>query len=144
MSDAAASTPRSTVIPCLKYRDAPRMIEWLCRVFGFQKHLVVADPEGTIAHAELSLGTGMIMLGSVRAGDQGNEFGELIAQPDEIGRRETQSAYVIVPDADAVHDRAVAEGGVILIPIKDESYGGRGFVFRDLEGHIWSVGTYTP
>ncbi|MGH9859018.1 MAG: VOC family protein, partial [Candidatus Acidiferrales bacterium] len=61
-----AKETRATVIPCLRYQDAPAAIEWLCRVFGFEKHLVVPNPDGTIAHAQLSFGNGMIMLGSVR------------------------------------------------------------------------------
>jgi uncharacterized glyoxalase superfamily protein PhnB len=56
----------STIIPCLRYRDAPRMIEWLCQAFGFERHLVVEDGKGGIAHAQLTLGPGMIMLGSAR------------------------------------------------------------------------------
>jgi len=40
------------------------MIEWLCRVSGFEKLLVVPLPDGSIAHAELKLGPGLIMLGS--------------------------------------------------------------------------------
>ncbi len=38
----------STIIPCLRYRDAPRMIEWLCQAFGFERHLVVEDGKGGI------------------------------------------------------------------------------------------------
>jgi uncharacterized glyoxalase superfamily protein PhnB len=65
-------------------------------------------------------------------------------QPDEIGGAETQSAYVVVPDADAHYARAKAAGAEILIDIKDEGYGGRGYGCRDLEGHIWYFGTYNP
>jgi uncharacterized glyoxalase superfamily protein PhnB len=131
---------RVTVIPCLRYRDAPAAIEWLCRVFGFEKHLVVPNQDGTIAHAQLSFGNGMIMLGSV----VDTEFGRLLTQPDEIGGVETQTPYVIVPDADAVHARARAAGAEIVIDITDEDYGGRGFSCRDLEGHLWNFGTYDP
>ena len=49
MSDAANST-RATVIPCLRYRDAPKAIEWLCTVFDFERQLVVPNEDGTIAH----------------------------------------------------------------------------------------------
>lgn len=132
----------STVVPCLRYRNAPAMIDWLCRVFGFEKQLIVPMANGTIAHAQLKLGQGMIMLGSVPTEE--TEFGKWITQPDEIGGRETQSGYIIVPDADVVHTRAVAEGAKILIPVRDEDYGGRGFSCRDPEGHIWYVGTYDP
>jgi len=139
MSDLAKNT-KATVIPCLRYRDAPAAIEWLCRAFGFEKHLVVPNEDGTIAHAQLSFGNGMIMLGSVVE----SEFGRLMKQPDEIGGAETQTAYVIVSDADAVYARAKAAGATIVMEIKDEDYGGRGFTCRDPEGHLWSFGTYDP
>ncbi len=135
-----AKKTRATVIPCLRYRDAPGAIEWLCRAFGFEKQLVVPNEDGTIAHAQLSFGNGMIMLGSVID----SEFGRLMRQPDEIGGGETQTAYVIVSDADAVYVQAKAAGATIVLDIKDEDYGGRGFSCRDLEGHLWTVGTYDP
>ena len=137
---ALAKKTTATVIPCLRYRDAPAAIDWLCRVFGFERHLVVPNPDGTIAHAQLSFGNGMIMLGSVME----NEFGRLIRQPDEIGGAETQSAYVIVTDADAIYTRAKAAGAKIVLEIKDEDYGGRGFSCQDLEGRLWNFGTYDP
>jgi uncharacterized glyoxalase superfamily protein PhnB len=139
MSDLAKNT-KATVIPCLRYRDAPAAIEWLCRAFGFEKHLVVPNQDGTIAHAQLSFGAGMVMLGSVVE----SEFGRLMKQPDEIGGAETQTAYVIVSDADVVYARAKAAGATIVMEIKDEDYGGRGFTCRDPEGHLWSFGTYDP
>jgi uncharacterized glyoxalase superfamily protein PhnB len=46
-------------------RNAPGAIEWLCRVFGFEKHAVYAGPGDSIGHAEMTLGSSMIMLGSV-------------------------------------------------------------------------------
>src|ERR1700674_2037726 len=130
----------STVIPAMRYRDANAAIEWLCNAFGFEKHLVVPGENGTIAHAQLTFGNGMIMLGSIKD----NEFNRLMKQPDEIGGAETQSAYVVVPDADAHYARGKAAGAEILIDIKDEGYGGRGYACRDLEGHIWYFGTYNP
>lgn len=141
MSTLAKNT-KATVIPCMRYRNAPAAIDWLCQVFGFEKQLVVPNEDGTIAHAQLSFGNGMIMLGSVLKKE--TEFGLLIKQPDEIGGSETQSAYLVVSDADEIYRRAKAAGGRIVIEIKDEDYGGRGFSFRDPEGHIWNVGTYDP
>ena len=135
-----AKNTKATVIPCLRYRDAPAAIEWLCRAFGFEKHLVVPGPGGTVVHAQLSFGNGMIMLGSVVE----SEFGRLMKQPDEIGGAETQTPYVIVSDADAVYSSAKAAGAKIVLDIKNEDYGGRGFSCRDPEGHLWNLGTYDP
>jgi uncharacterized glyoxalase superfamily protein PhnB len=127
------------LIPCLRYRDAPAAIDWLCAAFGFARHLVVPDEQGGIAHAQLTLGNNMLMLGS--AGE--SEYGRLMRQPDQAGGC-TQSLYVQVEDADALYAKAKAAGASIAIEIKDEDYGGRGFSCHDPEGHLWSFGTYDP
>jgi uncharacterized glyoxalase superfamily protein PhnB len=136
-----SSINASTIIPCLRYRDAPAAIDWLCKVAGFTKHAVYANEDGSIAHAQLTLGGGMLMLGTV---DSSTPFGQLMKQPHDIGGCETQSPYVVVQDADAVYAKAKAAGAEILLDIKDEEYGGRGFTCRDLEGRIWNFGTYQP
>lgn len=136
-----AKSTRSSVIPCLRYRDAPAAIAWLSDVFGFEKQAVYANPDGSVAHAQLTFGNGMIMIGS--AGTE-SEWGRHIRQPDEIGGAETQAAYVIVDDADVIYQRAKKAGAEIVIDIKFEDYGGRGFSCRDCEGHLWSFGTYDP
>ena len=138
-----SSIPKQTlcnVIPCMRYRDAPAAIEWLCDTFGFEPQLVVPNEDGSIAHAQLSFGNGMIMLGS--AFD--TEYGRLLKQPSEIGNFVTQSAYLVVNNADLVYGRVLEGGGKILLDIKDEDYGGRGFTCSDPEGHVWSIGTYDP
>lgn len=129
-----------TVVPCMRYRDAPAAIEWLCDTFGFEPQLVVPNDDGTIAHAQLAFGNSMIMLGSVFD----TEFGRLMKQPAEIGHFVTQSTYLVVNNADLVYGRALEAGAKILLDIKDEDYGGRGFTCRDPEGHVWSIGTYDP
>ncbi len=141
MSSLAKNT-RATVITCLRYRNAPAAIEWLCATFGFEKQLVVPNEDGTIAHAQLSFGNGMVMLGSVLKDE--TPFGLLMKQPDEIGGAETQSAYLIVTNADTVYAQAKSAGAKIVLEIKDEDYGGRGFSCLDLEGHLWNFGTYDP
>jgi uncharacterized glyoxalase superfamily protein PhnB len=139
MSSIPKQTP-CTVIPCLRYRDAPAAIAWLCDTFGFEPQLVVPNEDGTIAHAQLTFGNSMIMLGS--AFD--TEYGRLIKQPSEVGNFNTQSSYLVVNNADLVYGRVLETGARILLDIKDEDYGGRGFTCRDPEGHIWSIGTYDP
>ena len=130
----------SSIIPCLRYRNAPAAIDWLCDVFGMKRQLVVPMPDGSIVHAQLTFGNGMIMLGSA----SGGEMAKWSKQPDEVGGCETQSPYLVVPDADAVYVRVKAAGATIVRDIRDEDYGGRGFGCLDLEGHLWYVGTYNP
>ncbi|MBS1857071.1 MAG: VOC family protein [Acidobacteria bacterium] len=133
-------TTCSTAIPGMQYRNAPDAIEWLCRVFGFEKRVVHAGPDNTIMHAELTLGGGMIMLGSVndKAPDRHMKL------PAELGGAQTRGVSLIVKDADEVYARAKAAGAKIVENIEDKPFGGRGFACLDLEGHIWHVGTYDP
>jgi uncharacterized glyoxalase superfamily protein PhnB len=131
---------RSTVIPALRYRDAPAAIEWLCSVLGFTRHAVYEGAGGVINHAELALGGGMIMLGSMKEDEHGRRF----KAPGELGGVETSSAYIVVPDADAVYARAQAAGATIVRPLQKMEYGSREFTVNDPEGHSWSVGTYDP
>lgn len=131
----------STVVPTLSYRDAPAMIDWLCRAFGFEKQAVYTDGD-VVLHAQLTFGNGMIMLSS--AGDGGSEWANHIVQPAAIGMKQTQSPCVIVADADAHYTRAKAAGAEIVIELADQGYGGRGYACRDLEGHLWWFGSYDP
>jgi len=130
----------ATVIPTLRYKDAPAAIDWLCRAFGFERHLVVPGDGHTIAHAQLTFGNGMIMLGSARA----DEFGRLQKTPAEVGGVGTGSPYVVVDDPDAHHAKAVAAGAKVVIELKTEDYGGRGYSCLDPEGHLWSFGSFDP
>lgn len=138
-----SSIPKQTlcgVIPCLRYRDAPAALAWLRDTLGFTVQFVVPNEDGGIAHAQLTFGNSMIMLGSAFDTD----YGRLLKQPADTGGFVTQSAYLVVNNADLVYGRVLEAGGKILLDIKDEDYGGRGFTCSDLEGHVWSIGTYDP
>ncbi len=131
---------RSTVIPAHRYKDAPAAIDWLCQVFGFERHAVYEGENGTIAHAELSLGNGIVMLGSAKE----DEHSRCLKSPQELGGVETCGIYIVVSDADAAHARAVAAGAVVTRPLQDTPYGSREFAVKDPEGNTWSAGTYDP
>jgi uncharacterized glyoxalase superfamily protein PhnB len=135
-----AANTTSSVIPSLRYKDAPAAIEWLCRVFGFSRHAVYEDGEGGIAHAQLVFGNGMVMLGSARD----DAWSERFAAPNEIGGRNTQALTCIVADADAHYAHAKAAGAAIVDEISSPEYGGRGYSARDPEGHLWWFGSYDP
>ena len=139
MADNAKRTT-ATVIPTMRYHDAAAAIEWLCKAFGFDKHLVVPGENGIIAHAELTFGNGMIMLGSAHD----DEFGKLVKTPRDVGGVGTQSAYIVVADTDAHYRRAVAAGAEVVMDIEDKGYGGRGYACRDPEGHVWNFGSFDP
>src|SRR3546814_17631301 len=64
----------------------------------------------------------MVMLGSA---DNASQWGRQVAQPDEIGIRETQSPCVIVPDTDAHYARAKDADATIDMDIADPDNAGR-------------------
>ncbi len=139
------SSPRNTtvnVIPSLRYQDAPKAIDWLCDAFGFERQLVVPGEDGTIAHAQLRFGNGMLMLGS--GGGHRGPYDRFVQPPESRDTIRPGSLYVIVEDADSHCARARAAGAEIVDEPEDADYGGRGYTCRDPEGHVWSFGTYDP
>jgi uncharacterized glyoxalase superfamily protein PhnB len=136
---ATASAHGASVIPSIRYQDAPAAIQFLCTAFGFTKHLVVEGETGGIAHAQLAFGTGMVMLGSARDDEYGRQV-----KPPAKGQTLTQGLYVVVADVDGHCAAARAAGADIVKEPEDQSYGGRLYSARDPEGHLWSFGSYDP
>ncbi len=137
-----AKACRAAVILSLRYRNALAAIDWLIAAFGFEKQAVfLASDNTTVMHAQLTFGNGMVMLGSV---DNGGETAKFMVQPDEIGMRETMGAYLVVSDCDAIYATAKAAGAEMILDPREMDYGGKAFTCRDLEGHLWSIGTYDP
>jgi uncharacterized glyoxalase superfamily protein PhnB len=119
------------IIPTLRYDDAKTAIDFLERAFGFDRKAVMENEDGTIGHAELTSGRGMVMIGSTGQGDSQFDTGHA-------------SLYVVVEDPDAVHGRAKAAGAEISRELQDTDYGSREFSARDPERNVWSFGTYDP
>jgi uncharacterized glyoxalase superfamily protein PhnB len=142
MSVSSDPQRQPSVTSSLSYRDAPAAIEWLCRAFGFEAKLVVpGDAPGTVAHSELVLGRGMVMVGSARpAAEPGRRWQRAPGDPDGP----QACLYVYVPDVDAHAQRAVAAGARIVSALADRSHGGRDYGCEDLEGHVWYFGSYDP
>lgn len=126
----------ATITASLYYDDANAAIDWLGNVFGFVKRMVVPGPDGTVAHSELSHGTGVIMVGSAKP-----ERGCL--SPRSLAGL-SQALCVYVADPDRHFAQAVKAGAVVVQPLKDEEYGARGYMVKDPEGHLWYFGNYKP
>jgi uncharacterized glyoxalase superfamily protein PhnB len=115
----------------MRYRDGAAAIDFLKRAFGFEERVVYRNDDGTIAHAELSYGPSILMLGNDR--------------DERYGKRAGQGwLYVAVEDADAHCARALAAGATLLTELHDTDYGSRDYTARDPEGNMWSFGTYRP
>jgi len=133
-SDPVTEAPR--LFPTLRCKDADQMIQWLARAYGFTEHVVYRHG-GEVQHAELALGSSILMLGQHRDDAYGKQVGDL------DGRR-TDSLYVAVDDPDALCEQARAAGARIETPPADTSYGSREFSCRDPEDNLWTFGTYWP
>jgi len=125
------------IIPTLNYRDAPAAIGWLEKAFGFEKKVAYDGPDGTIAHAEMRLGSDYIMLGSQK--DDVFDW-----KPPAQAGVSTQMIYLVIDAPDTLFKRAVDAGADVVRPLADTDYGSRDFSVRDPEGHIWNFGTYHP
>ena len=120
-----------TVFPTLSYDDAQAAIDFLVEAFGAERHAVYAGDDGTIQHAELRFGNGIVMLGSSK--DE---------MPATRGR--SGGIYIVVPDPDAHCARARAAGAQITRDLFDTEYGSREYNASDPEGNSWYFGTYQP
>ena len=121
-----------TVFPCLSYRDVAAAVDHLVTAFGFTPLQVDTGDDGTVEHAELNLGNGVVMLSPMP--DEG-------AEPWQEGRT---CICVAVDDLDAHHARAVGAGAAIRTGLRDTDYGSRDYTATDPEGHVWVFGTYRP
>jgi PhnB protein len=117
-----------TVTVYLLYEDVPAAIDWLGRAFGFEEKLRYADDDGTVTHAEMTLGDGEIFLGHPGSDYQG---------PKRLGAF-THITHVYVDDVDAHHARAVEAGATITGELHDTPYGDRRYDTVDPEGQRWS------
>jgi uncharacterized glyoxalase superfamily protein PhnB len=129
-----------TSIPAIRYSDANKAIEWLKQALGFTEKAVFRNAGGIVEHAELLLGNGMVMIGTV---GHNKETAHWFVEPGAVGGV-TASVYLIVPECDAVYETAKAAGAEILQELQSKNYGGKAFIVRDPEGQIWSVGEYNP
>lgn len=125
-----ATTP--TFYPALSYVDARAAVDWLTRVFGFKLKVAYDAPDGSIAHAEMTFGDGMVMFGSEKN------------RPAWMQTTGKQSIYAYVADTDGHYARAKAEGAKIVREIEDTPYGTREYTACDPDGHFWHFGTYRP
>jgi uncharacterized glyoxalase superfamily protein PhnB len=121
-----------TVTPYLLYEDGEAASEFLCRAFGFREVNRATGAAGGI-HVELETELG----GNVYIGQPPGGY----RNPSEVGR--TTMTYVLVPDVDAHHDRAKAEGAPIIEELVDLPFGHRRYSCRDPQGHEWSFATPT-
>lgn len=127
------------ITPVLRYRDPNGAAEWLCRALGFELDHTSEGPDGQVQYISLRLGDCLVLLCPAA----NSVLDHLMVQPGEVGGANTQMCYVTVQDLDAHSQRARAAGATIELAPEDDGAGGRFYMCRDPEGHLWSIGTQT-
>ena len=122
------------------YKEAGRMIDWLCEAYGFECKLKVEGENGRIEHSELTYGEGLIMVGEELAGDA-RRFNTNRLSPLNAGCN-TQNLMVFVDDVDAHCAHARAAGAQVvaepdLHDYGDDYWADRSYGATDPEGHLW-------
>ncbi len=117
------------VYASLTYRDVGAALEFLEKAFDFVPEDVGRAEDGTIRHAAVRYGEGLVLLQP--------------DLPDELHGSHLGNAwvYVDVADPDAHFERARA-GGAQVLEEPHDAMGGtmRGYSARDPEGNLWSFG----
>lgn len=125
-----------TVWPCLTFADPRAAIDFLGAAFGLVPTAVYTGEgdDDRIHHAEMRWpdGSGGVMFGTAGRDDS----------PLRSHRPGTDAVYVVCSDPDALFARATAAGAEVVMDLHDTDYGSRDFTVRDLEGNLWSFGTY--
>jgi uncharacterized glyoxalase superfamily protein PhnB len=139
MKAAPKNWPR--ISSSLYYRDATKMIDWLCEAFGFEVRLKVEGDNGRVEHSELTYGDGLIMVGEERIGEA-SRWGVDMKSPLSVSGANTQGIMVYVDDVNAHCAHARAAGAMIvdeptLHDYGDDYWADRSYGALDPEGHMW-------
>lgn len=120
-----------TVTPHLVLRDTARALEFYKQAFGAKELSRMTGPDGSVAHAEMRIGDSIIMLG-----DEMPAMGA--TAPETVGGSPVQ-IFLMVPNVDALFDRAVKAGATVQMPMQDMFWGDRYGKLLDPFGHKWSL-----
>ncbi len=121
----------TSITPYIVIKGAAQLIEFLKSAFEGVERLRVPQPDGSIMHAEVAVGNGMIEMG-----DANEQFP---SSPTDI--------HLYVDDCDATYERALRAGATSLYAPVDQDYGDREGGVRDAFGNVWYIATpkaWTP
>jgi PhnB protein len=115
----------------LSVDDADAAIQFYKDAFGATELSHIRIPGGGVL-GELAVGDATFMVSS-----EAPEYGNL--GPQALGGTSVR-LNLIVPDPDALAERAVERGARIMFPIDDQPYGLRQGRIQDPFGHQWLIG----
>jgi PhnB protein len=120
-------------MPMLVCRDVAAEIDFCKATFGAVESLRRPGPDGTVAHALVTIGSAMVMIEG--------EWPTLTSRSPRPDGSSPVVLYVYVGDVDTVMERAVAAGARVLIPVKNQFWGDRTGRMVDPAGHVWTIST---
>lgn len=129
MNSAVKSVPyeHQNIVPYIMADNVAALITFLQQAFGGTLKYKLDRQDGSIMHAEVSIGKNFIMMG-----EPTQEFG---AMPVAI--------YLYVEDCDKVFADALAAGAILLSPVKTMVHAGERYgCVKDLSGNIWWIASH--
>ncbi|HEX9728916.1 MAG TPA: VOC family protein [Gemmatimonadales bacterium] len=135
MTTTVGKLPENTsiVIPRLVCRDPAAEIDFCIRAFEAAELNRRPGPDGSVAHALLTIGPEMIMIEA--------EWPTLPSRAPTPDGTSPVVIFVYVPDVDRTVERASASGAKILVPLQNQFWGDRTAWLMDPSGHVWTVAT---
>jgi PhnB protein len=124
----------TAVTPYLIVRGAAAAIEFYTLAFGARERYRMPMPDGSIAHAEIEIGTARLFLADENPG-QGAQ------SPQALGGSPVSFMHY-VEDADRAFAHAVAAGATGVAPPMDMFWGDRWSLVADPFGHQWQIATH--
>ena len=122
----------TTVTPSLCMKDCTKAIDFYKKALGAQELMRMPGPDGRIMHAEVKIGTSIIMMNDEIMGSRSAET--LGGSP--VG------FYLYVEDCDSAHKKAVAGGCTEIMPPSDMFWGDRMGGVSDPFGYKWNFSTH--
>ena len=123
----------SVVIPRLVCRDPAAEVDFCASTFDAVERVRRPGPDGTVAHALMTIGPAMIMIES--------EWPTLTSRAPAPDGSSPVVMYVYVEDVDQTVDRAIAGGARVLLPVQNQFWGDRTACIIDPSGHVWTIAT---
>ena len=135
MANTAGKLPHNTsiIIPRLVCRDPASEIDFCVRAFDAVELNRRPGPDGSVAHALLTIGPEMVMVEA--------EWPSLPSRAPTPDGSSPVVIFVYVPDVDETVERASACGARVLVPLQDQFWGDRIAWLMDPSGHVWTVAT---
>jgi PhnB protein len=123
----------NAVIPALAFKGADAAIKWYKTVFDAREKMRFNNSDGTVAHAEITLGDSVIMLSE--------ENPQYNSSPKTL-KGNSVNLCIYVPDVDNVVQKAVDNGGNLIMAVEDQFYGDRSGRIEDPYGYRWIISTH--